>query len=275
MGVDDRRMPEGHVLHRQARLQRKRFLGEAVHTSSPQGRFETGAARLDGQTVAEIRAIGKHLLYRFETDDHLHIHLGLFGKFRLRRQPAPDPSPNCRLLLWTDDDELHLAGPTACEVLEPEEVAALEARLGPDPIARPADGAEKFAKRLSTRSIPIGKALLDQKVIAGLGNVYRAELLFMLGIHPFVPSKEVMPHEVEALWDLSVIELVEGERAGKIVTVDPSELGKSRRSDLKRGEKLYAYKRHGRPCRRCGSEIVAADIDGRNIWWCPSCQPAR
>ncbi len=268
-------MPEGHVLHRQARLQRRRFAGEVVRTASPQGRFDEGAARLDGQTVAEIRAIGKHLIYRFDSDDHLHIHLGLFGKFRLRRQPAPEPSPNCRLLLWTDTDELHLAGPTACEVLDPGAIDALEARLGPDPIARPADGAERFAARLATRSIPIGKALLDQKVIAGLGNVYRAELLFLLGIHPFVPSKEVLAHEVDALWDLSVIELVEGERAGKIVTVDPADLGRTRRSELGRGEKLYVYKRHNRPCRRCGTTVVAADIDGRNIWWCPSCQPER
>ncbi len=268
-------MPEGHVLHRQARLQRRRFVGRTIRAASPQGRFDTGAAQIDGQSVDQIRAVGKHLLYRFESGDHLHIHLGLFGKFRLRRQPAPEPSPNCRLLLWTEQDELHLAGPTACEVLEPAAVEALEARLGPDPIARPADGAHRFAERLAKRSIPIGRALLDQKVIAGLGNVYRAELLFMLGIHPFVPARDLLTHEVAALWDLSVIELIEGERAGKIVTVDPADLGRERRSELGRGEKLYVYKRHGRPCRRCGTEIVAAEIDARTIWWCPSCQPER
>jgi len=104
-------MPEGHVLHRAARLQGRRFVGTEVQATSPQGRFAAGAEVLDGQTITGIDALGKHLFYRFASGDVLHVHLGLFGKFRVRRRPAPEPSPNARLVLENDTDHLHLAGP--------------------------------------------------------------------------------------------------------------------------------------------------------------------
>lgn len=267
-------MPEGHVLHRAARLHGKRFNGKQVEASSPQGRFDEGAAQLNGQVVDTIDAKGKHLFYRFETGDVLHIHLGLFGKFRLQTPPFPEPSENARLIISTDEDRVHLAGPTACEVLGPDEADAVERRLGPDPIQNPRDGAEQLTKLLSRRTIPIGRAVLDQKVIAGLGNVYRAELLFLIGLHPFTPANEVPDETVAELWALCVKELKRGEKSGRIVTVDPAEVGARSRSKLVRGDRLYAYKRENLPCRRCSSDIAAADIDGRNIWWCPTCQRA-
>ncbi len=268
-------MPEGHVLHRAARLQGRRFRGKTVRVSSPQGRFRDGAQAVDGHRIERIHAYGKHLFYDFETGDSVHVHLGLFGKFRVSSLPVErDPSPNCRLLMESETDQLHLAGPTVCEVLDPDGVQAVIDRLGPDPIVRPADGADRFSSRLARRRIPIGAALLDQKVIAGVGNVYRAEFLHMLGIHPFTPANEVERTRSDALWSLAVDELTAGEKLGRIVTVDPAEVGFTRRRDLPRGERLYAYKRHGEPCRRCGTPIVRTDIDGRSIWWCPPCQPA-
>lgn len=288
-------MPEGHVLHRAARLQGRRFNGHRVEAESPQGRFATGAARLSGQTVDGIDAKGKHIFYRFDAGDVLHIHLGLYGKFRLQSPPYPEPSPNARLLMSTDTDRLHLAGPTTCEVLSADEATAVADRLGPDPILAPSDGGQQMLDRLRRRTIPIGAAILDQKVIAGLGNVYRAELLFLIGLHPFVKANQVPEDLIEELWRLSVKELRAGERSGRIVTVDPADIedpsdstsnsnstsgsnSNSRskspsRSKLKSGERLYAYKRHGKPCRRCGDLIRSADIDGRSIWWCPTCQP--
>ena len=261
------------MLHRAARLHSKRFAGKPVSVHSPQGRFAQGAERLDGHTLATIDAKGKHIFYRFDTGDVLHIHLGLYGKFREQKVPFPEPSPNARVVIDTDTDRLHLAGPTACEVLDDDEAAAVADRLGPDPILNPRDGAEEMVARLRRRSIPIGAAILDQKVIAGLGNVYRAELLFLLGIHPFTKANEVSAEQVSALWDLSVERLKAGERSGRIVTVDPAEVGAASASKLTRGERLYAYKRHSQPCRRCDDLIRSADIDGRSIWWCPTCQP--
>ena len=215
-------MPEGHVLHRAARLQGKRFNGRRVAAESPQGRFADGAAAVDGRTVESIDARGKHIFYRFDNGLAVHVHLGLFGKFRLQTPPFPEPSLNARLLLSTDDDRVHLAGPTTCELLEPGEIEEVVDNLGPDPIVAPSDGADRFAAALSRRTVPIGRALLDQKAIAGLGNVYRSELLFILGLNPFIPARDVDRNLIDQLWKLSVDELRTGEKSGRIVTVDPS-----------------------------------------------------
>lgn len=268
-------MPEGHVLHRAARLHGRRFRGHRVSASSPQGRFAGGAARLDGQTVLGIDALGKHLFYRFDSGDVLHVHLGLFGKFRVRQLPAPEPSPNARLVLETDADHLHLAGPTVCALIDPDEEDQLRSRLGPDPILQPPDGADRLVEKLSRRSISIGAALLDQSVVAGIGNVYRSELLFLAGVHPLSVAKTLDAATVHDLWDRSVDALRAGERTGRIVTVEPEEMGAKTGRDLKRRDRLYVYKRASDPCRRCGTPIRTADADGRNVWWCPSCQPAE
>lgn len=275
---DWKMMPEGHVLHRAARLQGKRFNGKVVEMSSPQGRFREGADRLNGQMLETIEAKGKHLFYRFDSGDELHVHLGLFGKFRVQKRPEPGSdalsvSPNCRVLMTTNTDQLHLAGPNQCEVLEPWEADAVRDRLGPDPIQNRPEGADQFYDLLQRRSIPIGKSIMVQEVISGIGNIYRSELLFQIGLDPWCRSKDVHRETVDLLWEQSVRELKDGERLGKIITTEPIDFGREKRRDLKRDERLYVYKRNGRPCRRCGDEVVAADIDGRNVWWCPSCQP--
>ena len=131
---------------------------------------------------------------------------------------------------------------------------------------------EEFIERLRRRSVPIGAALLDQKAIAGVGNVYRAEILFLAGVDPATPSNELGESEARSIWALSVDHLRRGERAGRIVTVDPEEVGARSRRDLKRAERLYAYKRDGEECRRCGAEIRIGESTGRSIWWCPVCQ---
>lgn len=77
------------------------------------------------------------------------------------------------------------------------------------------------------------------------------------------------------LWEQSVRELKAGEKVGRIITTNPDEFGVEKRKDLKRHQRLYVYKRAGKPCRRCGDTVVAEDIDGRNVWWCPTCQPSR
>ncbi len=266
-------MPEGHVLHRAARLQGKRFNGREVAVESPQGRFAEGAARLDGQTLETIHAKGKHIFYRFDSGDSLHVHLGLFGKFRLNKPPFPEPSPNCRVLMWTDENELHLAGPNQCRVLDPDEVQVALDRLGPDPIVNDPGDCDEFVRRIHKRKIPLGRAIMDQAIIAGIGNVYRSELLFQIGVHPWRLCADTDPETLAQLWDHSVEELKAGERVGKIITVDPIDVGAEKRSQLNRSERLYAYKRDGKDCRRCGSGIASADIDGRNAWWCPTCQP--
>lgn len=263
-------MPEGHVIHREARLQGKRFNRQVVSVASPQGRFETGASRLDGQQLDAIEAKGKHLFYRFATEDVMHVHLGLFGKFRMSKAPFPEPSPACRVLLSTEADQLHLAGPNQCEILDPDQMGRVLDKLGPDPIVNEPKGLLDFAERLSRRRISIGKALMDQGVIAGVGNVYRSEILFQIGVDPFTPANALDQSRVEQLWTRTVAELKAGERLGRIVTVDPGP--DVRRRDLPAGERLYAYKRGGEPCRTCDRPIASAEIDGRKVWWCRDCQ---
>jgi DNA-formamidopyrimidine glycosylase len=265
-------MPEGHTIHRHARLQRRRLVNRPVTVTSPQGRFTAGAARLDGRRLEDIDARGKHLFYRWEGGETLHVHLGLFGRFRTFTTDPPPPTEGTRLAMTADDATVYLAGPTVCELIDPDEEDAIRNRLGPDPLDRTGD-AEAFSANLSRRRIPIGAALLDQKVIAGVGNVYRAELLFLLGISPHTPANAVDTETAEALWDRTVTELRRGEKSGRIVTTDPADFGAARDRELRRDERLYVYKRDGLPCRRCGTEIRTTEMANRSMWWCPACQP--
>lgn len=269
-------MPEGHTIHRLARKHREVLAGQTVATASPQGRFSTGARRLDGQTLETVDAHGKHLFYRWDGRDTLHVHLGLFGKFRLHRsQPPPAPTPNTRLTMTGDEVAVYLAGPTVCELVDPAEEAAIRRRLGPDPL-RAGSGAVKLAQftaNLSRRRIPIGAALLDQRVIAGVGNIYRAEALFRTGIDPKLPAGQLSADAASRLWAESATLLRQGRRDGRIITVDLADVGVRRRSDLERTERLYVYKRTGEPCRRCETPLSVTEMANRLIWWCSSCQP--
>jgi formamidopyrimidine-DNA glycosylase len=265
-------MPEGHAIHRFARLHRARLAGRRFAVSSPQGRFADGAARLDGRRLEGVDAAGKHLFYRWEGGLTLHVHLGLYGKFRVFDGTPPEPTPNTRLAMTGHDVTLYLAGPADCSLVDPDEEEAIRSRLGPDPLDDGRAGAADFAARLARRSVPIGAALLDQKVAAGIGNVYRSELLFLEGIDPRRRASEVGEDAARRLWERTVAEMSRGQRAGRIVTVDPAEVGGRSRRDLDRDERLYVYGREDLPCRRCGAAVTRQESAGRWIWSCPDCQ---
>jgi endonuclease VIII len=269
-------MPEGHTLHRLARLHRKALAGRCVAADSPQGRFAAGAARVNGLVVDDVEAYGKLLFYRFGgLADLLHVHLGLIGTFRTYRGTAPTPTPGTRLRLRADGVTIHLAGPMACRLVPPDERERLIGALGPDPLQRGADPVAMgrvVRANLARRTIPIGAALLEQQVVAGLGNVYRAEVLFLAGIDPRRPAREVTDDEFDRLWAAVRTELRAGERAGRIVTVVPSDVGASSRHTVPTDERVYVYKRAGLPCRRCGTVIREGVLGGRRIAWCRRCQ---
>ncbi len=266
-------MPEGHTIHRHARLHRKHLAGQEVAVSSPQGRFATGASILDGQRLDDVEAHGKHLFYHWGGGDLLHVHLGLVGRFRTHKANPPPPTSGTRLALQANGTTIYLSGPMTCELIEPHQKDAIHAKLGPDPLREGRRGKDAFVENLAGRRIPIGAALLDQAVVAGVGNVYRAEALFRDGIHPDVPARHLDDDTAGALWDTLVDQLRVGEKAGRIVTVDPADLGVARRTDIPRRERLYVYKRAGKPCRRCGTPIERWQVGGRKMWACPSCQP--
>ena len=268
-------MPEGHIVHRLARQHREALAGQIITTASPQGRFSAGAERIDGQRLGSVDAHGKHLFYRWERGETLHVHLGLFGRFRLSSsKPPAAPTANTRLSMMGDEVTIHLAGPTICELIDPVEEESIHGRLGPDPLRAGPRGAKvaQFTENLSRRRIPIGAALIDQRVIAGLGNIYRAEALFRTGIDPRLPADELSADAAARLWSESTTLLRQGRRDGRIITVDLADVGARRRSDLDRSERLYVYKRAGEPCRRCGAPVSKTEMANRDIWWCSSCQ---
>ena len=157
-----------------------------------------------------------------------------------------------------------------CGLIEIEEFISVTDALGPDPLRR-GSRCEDFAIALEKKKTPIAIALLDQSVIAGIGNVYRAEFLFLLGIHPERPACDLKAGEIADLWDLSVSQLRQGVRLNRIVTVSKEDGGKTP-GRLKRKDSLYVYKREDRPCRRCGSPIRIGSFAGRSCWWCDKCQ---
>jgi endonuclease-8 len=261
-------VPEGHTIHRLARDQRRDLAGAPVRASSVQARFAEGAARLDGQVLERIEPYGKHLFHWFASGDVLHVHLGLIGKFRRQPAPAPEPVGEVRLRLEGVGAAWDLSGPMVCRIVTPDDVPPVIAKLGPDPLRRDADPSA-FATRLRRSAKPVADLLLDQSVVAGVGNVYRAEVLFLCGIHPMRPGRSLTDDEVACLWSTIVAELKSGLRRNKIVTVPPAELDVPVRS-LRSGEGVYAYKRE--ICRRCGSAIAVHQAGGRRVWACETCQ---
>lgn len=266
-------MPEGHTIHRYARRHRRLLRGGPVRAASPQGRFSDGAAVLDGREVTDVTAYGKHLFYRWSGDATLHVHLGLYGAFRELTGEPPPPTPGTRLELRRADITIRLAGPTACELIDPATEDAILRRLGPDPLHPRADG-DVVRAALRRRTIPVGAALLDQSIVAGVGNAFRAEALFVCGIHPDTPARELTDDDIACVWEQVTRMLRAGLKSGRIVTVDPAEIGVSRRA-MRPDDWRYVYRRTGLPCRRCGTPIAQWTLAARTMYACPSCQPRR
>ncbi len=263
-------MPEGHTLHRLAREQQKLFGRQVVRASSPQGRFAEGAALIDGRVLQRTEANGKHLLHYYEGSVALHIHLGLYGKFTTGTGEPPPPIGALRLRLRADSHWADLRGATACELIEPAEIATLFARLGPDPLRRDADPTRAY-QRISRSRTSVAALLMDQQVIAGIGNVYRAELLYRHRLDPFLPGNELGLDTWMEMW-LDLVDLMRaGVRVGRIETLR-SEDRPRKRGPLRRDEAGYVYRRAGLPCRVCGTEIRTQLLVGRNLFWCPYCQ---
>jgi len=268
-------MPEGHSLKRAA-IMWNRNAGELARVSSPQGRFEEGAALIDGRRFRKAWSHGKHLFLEFEPDYTVHIHLGLYGKHHQHKTPAPAPVGAVRMRIKFRNRTLDLNGPTRCEVLDEAGVQKVLARLGPDPLKleeAPAAFLEKMAKLKS----PIGKVLMDQDQIAGIGNVYRAEVLFMRGISPFTPAKDVPQAEWKKLWALTHELMSHGvEHSGGIETVyvgAPRPLGLPAEIKAACAKRTYVYKRATQPCVACGNPVKAQSFHGRMLYWCPVDQP--
>ena len=273
-------MPEGHTLHRLAGELAAAFAGGAVQVQSPQGRFADAATLLDGSPLEGAEAWGKHLFIAFAGDRFVHVHLGLYGTFDVHHdvEAVLPPVGQVRLRLVatrTPPSYADLRGATVCELLTAEQRDAIVARSGPDPIRPGTDPGPAWERVRRSRS-PIGGLLMDQSVLAGVGNVYRAELLFRHRMHPLRPGHTLRPGQFRAMWDDLVGLMAEGVRTGRIDTVRPEHtpeaMGRAPRVDDHGGE-VYVYRRTGQPCLVCGATVRTEALLGRNLFWCPRCQP--
>ena len=243
-------MPEGHTIHRLAH-DLGRLAGLPVAASSPQGRFADGAAAVNGQVLVRPEAHGKHLLLRFAFGEVVHVHLGMQGKLLHVAGGPPKPQVRLRLdggpgLVWD------LVAPSTCELLDDAAAAELVGRLGPDPLRGDADPDEAF-RRLTSSSSSLGAALLDQSVVSGVGNVFRAEALAAVGLHPSLPAASLGRGDFDRLWSTLVAMMRLGVETG-VIEGD--------------GRRVYKQER----CATCGGPVESFDLSGRTAYACPSCQ---
>lgn len=277
-------MPEGHTLHRLAHRITDVLGGRRVRVGSPQGRFADGAARVDGATLVDAQAWGKHLFIAFDPDrpdpDRLvHVHLGLYGTFDVHDGVAEVPAPvgqvRLRIIGAGETAYADLRGATTCALVTAAERDAVVARSGPDPL-RPDSDPDRAWARISRSAAPIGTLLMDQAVVAGVGNVYRAELLFRHRVHPLRPGRTLRSGQWWEMWDDLRGLMAEGVRTGTIDTVRPEHtpeaMGRPPRVDDHGGE-VYVYRRTGQPCHVCGRPVRTEVLGGRNLFWCSRCQP--
>ena len=303
-------MPEGHSVHRVARLFDELFTGSTVLASSPQGRFSDGAALLSGARVEGAEAKGKQLFMPFSTGGVLRVHLGIYGAWDVstlqgasaragspsaeslgaprssRRRVGesdavvdpdepfpPAPRGQVRLRLETQEVVADLRGPTACEVLTPDEAESVKRRLGPDPlIDRGVRGQRDFVSRIRSTSRAIGAVLMDQSVVSGIGNVYRAEILFRHGLDPHRPASSLEEETAIALWKDWTVLLKAGVKTGVMMTRDDLTPAEHRRALRRTADRYFVYKREGQPCRACGTPVVLEMMATRKLYFCPSCQ---
>ena len=185
----------------------------------------------------------------------------------------PAPVGQVRVRLLTEKSLADLRGPTACEVLREDEVAGVLARLGPDPVHEAGPAAEdEFVRRLRSRSVAVGQLLMDQAVVAGIGNVYRAEILFRARLEPHTPGRRIPEGVARELWRDWVGLLDDGIRTGAMITRDDGTPERRALALADVAERHWVYKRTGEPCWVCGTAIAVETMATRNLYWCPTCQ---
>ncbi|WP_431709471.1 Fpg/Nei family DNA glycosylase [Glutamicibacter uratoxydans] len=312
-------MPEGHSLHRLSRQFDDAFGNQIVSVTSPQGRFATDARRLDGRRLETAWAKGKQLFIQFDNELFLRVHLGLYGAvdfggdehFRgassigaprrigereLTQDAAqpysgpPEPVGQVRARFVSEHGWADLRGPSACEVLDWDQVQQQLQKLGPDPLVgaglrfaqskgRDLDldplkelerGYAEFRRNLSRTKTPIGIVLMNQALISGVGNIYRAEALFRAKVDPQLAANEVSTQAAKKMW-WDLVELMEdGVREGKIITT--READRDPFGPVWPDNAYYVYQRQGLKCRRCSAQVALAEVAGRKLYWCGRCQ---
>jgi endonuclease-8 len=234
---------------------------------------------LDGPSPAEeiLDDAGENSLASIGAPRRTRVHVRMSEQTKgLADEGLEWPPPvvgQVRLRLMTDITAADLRGPTACVLQTPEEMLATVAKLGPDPlVGDPVENEERFVRAVRKKPTPIALLLMDQSVVSGIGNVYRAEMLFRQRLNPHTPGRLVPEDIVRALWRDWVSLLAIGVETGQMMTMDDLSPEDYRAAMASRDDRHWVYHRAGLPCRVCGTEIALEEIGARKLYWCPRCQ---
>ncbi|MEW5301720.1 MAG: hypothetical protein WDW36_004561 [Sanguina aurantia] len=258
-------MVEGHGCHRVAHAHRKILLNHAFTAASPNGRFVEGAALINNKVLDKIEVHGKNLFYFFQ-DTVLHFHFGMSGQFKNFPLPGPEPTATTRLTLASK--ELNYIGLLSAMTVNhgtKEYYDEKIALLGPDPLREDADKELLWAKVVKTKKA-IGLVLMDQSMMAGVGNIYRAEILFKAKVHPETPANSLSRALFDLVWQHSVDLLQRGFKSGSILTVDPEDARKLGQPWTRR----YIY--NHKQCGVCKGPVLSWDMATRTVYACETCQ---
>jgi endonuclease-8 len=286
----DASLIDGHTIVRSYAVGKHLFLefdtGDSLHVHlGIYGAWDfAGAVQLDdtvsaaggrmGQTAGRGTVVGEHedslasigaprrTRLRMGEHDTAGVELGTF---------PPDPVGQVRVRILTASAVADLRGPTVCEVVSPARVAEIRDDLGPDPLVD-TKGEDRFLARVKRTGTPIGRALMNQKIVAGIGNVYRAEMLFRARLSPYLAANTLPDETLRALWTDWVGLLKIGVKTGQMLTMDGLTPARKRAALAHREDRHWVYRRAGEPCRICGTPITLDIMEARKLYFCRNCQ---
>jgi endonuclease-8 len=277
-------MPEGDSIFRAARNMHRVLAGHAVT------RFETAYAHLDrvnvdtpitGRTIERVESAGKHHLIVFSGDLILRTHMRMNGSWHLYRHGERwwRGPHSMRVRLDTADwvavaFDVPVAELVSARVLETKGPVA---KLGPDLLGRQFDRDEAVRRLVASAHRPIAMSLLDQRLVAGIGNVYKSEVLFLAGVNPFTPSSAIPREVLERMLDIARGLLKDNVADGSRSRIQTYRNLRMSNPASAPDESVWVYGRAGKPCRKCGTsiEMRKTGLEARSTYWCPTCQPVR
>ncbi len=260
-------MPEGDTVFRASRSMNKALAGRVL-TATDFRVPQHATADLSGQTVTEVVPRGKHMLTRTDAGVTLHTHFKMEGTWHLYKPVTKwrgGPSHEIRAILKNDEWTAVGYRLAIVELLPTAEEDRAVGHLGPDLLGPDWDLDEALARINAKPELAIGEALLDQRNLAGIGNIYKNETLFLKGLHPWTPVNRVK--------DLAGVLLL----AQKLLKLSCEHAAQSTTGNTAPGQRRWVISRGGQPCRRCGTRIVTGmqgdALVERFTYWCPHCQP--
>jgi endonuclease VIII len=277
-------MPEGDTIFRSARTLHRVLAGHVVTN------FETAYAHLDrvnvdtpivGRTIEKCESAGKHLLIVFSGDVILRTHMRMNGSWHIYRHGerwwrGPQAM---RVRIDTADWVAVAFNVPVAEFVTARQLETRDpvAQLGPDLLGVEFDRAEAIRRIVASGASPIANTLLDQRIVAGIGNIYKSEVLFMSGVHPEVPSSAIPQPTLERMMDIARGVLKDNVVDGTSPRIQTYRNLRQLSANSEHDESLWVYGRRGKPCRKCGTpiEMKKMGLEARSTYWCPTCQPIR